>query len=91
MFWRIAGHSSEQVLTLTTTTGQQKGSETLTIPQAANFSLPHIDNFDSVANDTTPKFTSDMAGVFTAVRKTPFWSHFYTKNDLLTKTGSGLT
>ena len=37
------------------------------IPAAATFSLPHVDTFDSVANDTTPKYTSDMSGVFTAI------------------------
>eukprot|EP01043_Picozoa_sp_COSAG02_P054101 COSAG02_NODE_6073_length_3821_cov_18.905159_2_plen_760_part_00 len=55
-----------EVWTLTTTTGQQKGSDSLTIPPAANFSLPYSDDFDQVAMDATPKYTSDMHGVFTA-------------------------
>ena len=55
-----------EVLTLTTTTGQRKGDDGLTVPPAANFSLPHSDDFDALPEDTTPKFTSDMAGVFTA-------------------------
>ena len=37
------------------------------VPPVANFSLPYVDTFDLVANDTTPKYTSDMAGVFTAI------------------------
>jgi hypothetical protein len=55
-----------EVWTLTTTTGQQKGSESLKIPPAANFSLPYADDFDGVPADATPKYTSDMHGVFTA-------------------------
>eukprot|EP01049_Picozoa_sp_SAG25_P007302 SAG25_NODE_588_length_6733_cov_7.918300_4_plen_752_part_00 len=55
-----------EVWTLTTTTGQQKGSDSLKIPPAANFSLPYSDTFDQVAMDATPKYTSDMHGVFTA-------------------------
>ena len=53
-----------EVLTLTTTMGQRKGSDGLKIPPPTNFSLPHGDDFESYAEDTTPKFSSDMSGVF---------------------------
>ena len=54
------------VVTLTTTTGQKKGGQGSTIPPRTNFSLPYSDDFDSVLEDHTPKYTSDMHGVFTA-------------------------
>lgn len=54
------------VVTLTTTSGQKKGGLNNTIPPRTNFTLPYSDNFDSVPEDRTPKFTSDMHGVFTA-------------------------
>lgn len=54
-----------EVVTLSTTTGQRKGSDGLTIPPPKNFSLPHTDDFDSYAEDTTPMYSSDMSGVFT--------------------------
>jgi hypothetical protein len=54
------------VMTLTTTTGQAKGGSANTIPPRTNFSLPYRDDFDSVLEDRTPKYTSDMHGVFTA-------------------------
>ena len=54
-----------EVVTLSTTTGQRKGSDGLTIPPPKNFSLPHVDDFDSYAEDTTPRYSSDMSGVFT--------------------------
>eukprot|EP01052_Picozoa_sp_SAG31_P019167 SAG31_NODE_1387_length_8554_cov_14.239148_3_plen_851_part_00 len=54
------------VLTLTTTTGQKKGGLEKHIPPRSNFSLPYVDDFDSVLEDRTPKYTSDMHGVFTA-------------------------
>jgi hypothetical protein len=53
-----------EVLTLSTTTGQRKGSDMLTIPPPSNFSLPHNDDFEAYTEDTTPKYSSDMSGVF---------------------------
>jgi hypothetical protein len=55
-----------EVLTLSTTTGQRKGSDGLKVPPPSNFSalLPHIDDFESYAEDTTPKYSSDMSGVY---------------------------
>ena len=54
------------VLTLTTTTGQSKGTPASAIPAPANFSdiLPHHEDFEGVALDRMPRFTSDMHGVF---------------------------
>ena len=54
------------VVTLTTTTGQQKGGSDNKIPPRTNMTLPYSDDFDGVPEDHTPKFTSDMHGVFTA-------------------------
>jgi hypothetical protein len=54
------------VVSLTTTTGQQKGGAADSIPQRRNFSLPYADNFESYADDKLPRFTSDMEGVYTA-------------------------
>ena len=54
------------VVTLTSTTGQSKGGQGKTIPPKKNFTLPYSDDFDDAAEDSTPKYTSDMHGVFTA-------------------------
>ena len=59
------------VVTLTTTTGQTKGGQKNVIPPRTNFTLPWKDNFDAYADDTTPKYTSDLHGVFTVASHQP--------------------
>ena len=53
-------------VSLTSTTGQKKGGVNNSIPPRTNMSLPYEDDFDSIEEDHTPKYTSDMHGVFTA-------------------------
>ena len=53
------------VITLTTTTGQTKGRPASPVPKASNFSLPHSDDFEGYHEDSLPRFSSDMHGVFT--------------------------
>ncbi|HWF17955.1 MAG TPA: galactosylceramidase, partial [Verrucomicrobiae bacterium] len=52
----------ECLYTLTTTTGQTKGSATP--PAATPFPLPYKDSFENYAVAQTPKYFSDQAGTF---------------------------
>ena len=52
----------ESIYTLTTTTGQVKGSAVP--PASAAFPQPFKDNFESYAPGKTPKYFSDQAGTF---------------------------
>ncbi|MBO1413440.1 ricin-type beta-trefoil lectin domain protein [Streptomyces sp. FH025] len=54
-----------RVYTVTTTTGQGKG--TATPPAAAPMKLPYTDGFDTPATTTSPKYFTDMNGAFQAV------------------------
>jgi hypothetical protein len=53
---------ADEIWTLTTTAGQQKGSASATIPANTPFSalLPYSENFDSYQEDTLPRYFSDM-------------------------------
>jgi hypothetical protein len=53
------------VYTLTTTTGQGKG--TATGPAQGSFALPYSDNFDSYATGTEAKYLMDWQGAFEVV------------------------
>jgi hypothetical protein len=48
--------------TLTTTTGQQKG--TATGPNPAAFPLPYIEDFDNYPSGKVPKYLSDQSGAY---------------------------
>src|ERR1700689_1008913 len=50
------------IYTLTTTTGQGKG--TAASPAAADLALPYSDNFDSDATNSEAKYLSDMQGAY---------------------------
>ncbi|MER7751944.1 ricin-type beta-trefoil lectin domain protein [Kitasatospora sp. NPDC097643] len=54
-----------RVYTVTTTTGQGKG--TVTPPAAAPMTLPYADGFDTPAATTSPKYFADMNGAFQTV------------------------
>ncbi|MFF2750536.1 ricin-type beta-trefoil lectin domain protein [Kitasatospora sp. NPDC058048] len=54
-----------RVYTVTTTTGQGKG--TATPPAAAPMKLPYADGFDTPATTTSPKYFTDMNGAFQTV------------------------
>lgn len=54
----------QMVMTLSTTSGQSKGGLQDPIPVRANFSLPWNEDFESYSDDHTPRFTSDLHGVF---------------------------
>jgi len=56
------------IYTITTTTGQRKGDEKITIPVKRNFQLPYSDNFESYFTEQLPKYTSDISGVFEIVQ-----------------------
>jgi glycosyl hydrolase family 59/ricin-type beta-trefoil lectin protein/glycosyl hydrolase family 59 (putative galactocerebrosidase) len=51
-----------RIYTVTTTTGQGKG--TATSPANGALALPYSDNFDSYAARTLPKYTEDMQGSY---------------------------
>ncbi|MET8629140.1 ricin-type beta-trefoil lectin domain protein [Kitasatospora sp. NPDC004669] len=53
------------VYTVTTTTGQGKG--TATPPAAAPLQLPYADDFETPATTTSPKYFTDMNGAFRTV------------------------
>ncbi|GAA1858057.1 ricin-type beta-trefoil lectin domain protein [Actinomadura bangladeshensis] len=53
------------VYTVTTTTGQGKG--TATSPPAAPMALPYSDDFETAATTTSPKYFADMNGAFQRV------------------------
>ncbi|MGK4579571.1 ricin-type beta-trefoil lectin domain protein [Kitasatospora sp. HPMI-4] len=55
-----------RVYTVTTTTGQGKG--TATPPAAAPLKLPYTDDFETPATTTSPKYFTDMNGAFQTVR-----------------------
>ncbi|RKT09741.1 O-glycosyl hydrolase [Streptomyces sp. 1114.5] len=54
-----------RVYTVTTTTGQGKG--TATPPAAAPMTLPYADSFETPAATTSPKYFTDMNGAFRTV------------------------
>ncbi|MER5638895.1 ricin-type beta-trefoil lectin domain protein [Kitasatospora sp. NPDC002227] len=54
-----------RVYTVTTTTGQGKG--TATPPAAAPLALPYADSFETPATTTSPKYFTDMNGAFQTV------------------------
>ena len=56
------------IYTLTTTTGQSKGSAAP--PLVAPFPLPFKDDFESYTPGSTPKYFSDQAGTFEVFRRT---------------------
>jgi Glycosyl hydrolase family 59/F5/8 type C domain/Galactocerebrosidase, C-terminal lectin domain len=58
----------KSVYSLTTTTGQQKGGATP--PPRAPFPLHYEEDFAGDAPGATPKYWSDIAGVFEVVRRT---------------------
>ncbi len=55
------------IYSLTTTTGQQKGSASSPPPKA--FPLPYYENFDSYQTGATPKYLSDFGGAFEVVKR----------------------
>eukprot|EP00118_Oscarella_pearsei_P009363 m.53910 g.53910 ORF g.53910 m.53910 type:complete len:670 (+) comp34288_c0_seq10:26-2035(+) len=52
----------DSIYTLTTTTGQSKGSTT--IPPEGPFPSPYTDSFDSYANESEPAYFADQTGKF---------------------------
>jgi len=56
------------IYTLTTTTGQRKG--TATPPPSSAFPLPFQDTFESYSPNTTPKYFSDQVGTFAVFTRT---------------------
>lgn len=55
---------AQSVYSLTTTTGQQKGTPTYNIPADSEFSLPYTDDFSSYSLGKQPKYFYDQAGAF---------------------------
>ncbi len=60
---------NEALYTLSTTTGQQKGSHTLTPPDSTVFRLPYVDRFDTRPEHALPRYFIDQAGVFEVVNR----------------------
>ncbi|GFZ93412.1 galactosylceramidase [Paenibacillus marchantiophytorum] len=57
------------IYSLTTTTGQQKGQSAHPIPAPQSFPRNYYDDFESYVIGETPKFTSDVEGVFEVADK----------------------
>jgi hypothetical protein len=55
---------AQSVYSLTTTTGQQKGTPTYSIPANSNISLPYTDDFSSYAIGDQAKYFHDQDGAF---------------------------
>jgi len=53
---------ADRLISLTTTTGQQKGSHTS--PAAGDLALPYADDFESYSAGDMPKYLSDYQGTF---------------------------
>jgi hypothetical protein len=71
------------VFTLTTVTGLQKGVDSLTVPPPGNFSLPHLDTFESYEPLAMPNYTSDMHGAFTVSPSGPHGGNVLRQRTLL--------
>ncbi|BCJ64086.1 hypothetical protein [Polymorphospora rubra] len=52
------------ISSLTTTTGQRKGTPAAAVPTSTQFPLDYTDNFDSYAVGKNPRYTSDQGGAF---------------------------
>ncbi|MCM3748703.1 hypothetical protein M3223_15230 [Paenibacillus pasadenensis] len=52
------------IYSLTTTTGQQKGAAAHPVPAAQAFPIPYYEDYKDYAAGETPKYTSDVEGVF---------------------------
>lgn len=52
------------ICTLTTTTGQTKGTPSNSIPSETSFTLPYSDSFDSYEIGKQPQYTVDQSGAF---------------------------
>lgn len=53
---------ADSIATITTTTGQAKGSTTP--PGSASFPFPYVDSFESYSAGALPKYFSDQSGAF---------------------------
>ncbi len=53
----------DRVITITSTTGQQKGSHGPP-PDKTDFPIPYSDNFSNYAPESMPRYFSDIAGSF---------------------------
>ncbi|MHB1000101.1 MAG: family 16 glycoside hydrolase [Armatimonadota bacterium] len=63
----LALHANS-IVTLTTTTGQQKGSYTIT-QNIGSFQFPYKDDFESYGLDKLPKYISDQNGAFSIAER----------------------
>ena len=54
----------KSIYTLSTTTGQQKGSPSNGIPENSALSLPYTDNFEIYEYGKQPYYTADQSGAF---------------------------
>jgi O-glycosyl hydrolase len=55
---------AQSIYSITTTTGQLKGTPTYTIPADTAFSLPYTDDFSTYTLGSQPKYTYDQSGAF---------------------------
>lgn len=54
----------KSIVTLTTTGGQKKGSDCLTVPMQADFILPYTDDFSAYETGAQPRYAVDQGGAF---------------------------
>ncbi len=54
----------DSIYSITTTTGQFKGTPAHTIPTSMDFPDSYSENFESYSSGVTPKYFADMAGAF---------------------------
>jgi hypothetical protein len=60
--------AADAIYTLTTTTGQGKGAAVS--PATASLPLPYLDDFESYAIGSTPRYLSEQSGIFEVVSRT---------------------
>jgi hypothetical protein len=61
--------SKDAIFSLTTTTGQRKGDESIGILNPSAFPIPYEDDFEGYAAEASPRYTQDQAGVFEVLPK----------------------
>jgi galactosylceramidase len=54
----------DSIYSLTTTTGQQKGSATHAVPPASSFPFPYTEDFSGYQPGETPRYFTDQKGTF---------------------------
>lgn len=60
---------AESIYSLTTLRTVTHGNFSVAVPKPASFPLPYVDSFDSVGNDTLPRYFADQGGSFAVIKE----------------------